>query len=197
MQTLYLMRHGQTEFNAQRILQGRCDSPLTQEGIAQARRTAAWLSEHTERVTLTASSPLGRARQTLDIVCEEIPALSALPRLAVPGLMERDYGVFEGKPIAQFCANPWTPGDAAVRKGGESQASARFRIVRTLQDLMDSTDGDVLAVSHGSISLLFKTMWEQLARCDQNVALGNCCVLVFEYDRAAKTFANTLIFNQP
>ncbi|HSC81369.1 MAG TPA: histidine phosphatase family protein, partial [Chitinolyticbacter sp.] len=35
--TLYLLRHGQTEYNRDRRLQGQCDSPLTELGIAQAR----------------------------------------------------------------------------------------------------------------------------------------------------------------
>lgn len=196
MQTLYLMRHGQTEYNVQHILQGRCDSPLTSEGIAQARRTAAWLREHAGDVEVTCTSPLGRAQQTLDLVREEVPALALLPRLEVPGLMERDYGRFDGKPVEQLPASPWNPGDATVRYGGESQAAARYRIVRTMQDLMNSCEGNVLAVSHGSISRLFKTVWAEHARCDQDVALGNCCVLVFEYDPATGTFANTEIFNQ-
>ncbi len=37
MKTLYLMRHGQTEFNVQKIVQGQCDSPLTTAGKDQAR----------------------------------------------------------------------------------------------------------------------------------------------------------------
>ncbi len=60
---------------------------------------------------------------------------------------------------------------------------------------MDESDGDVLAVSHGSVTNLFKKTWERLARCPQDVALGNCCVLVFDYDPVAKTFSNTKIMN--
>ena len=142
----------------------------------------------------TSSSPA--PHQTLDLVREEVPALAQLPRLDVPGLMERDYGRFDGKPVEQLPADPWNPGDATVRYGGESQAAARYRIVRTMQDLMNSCEGNVLAVSHGSISRLFKTVWAEHARCDQDVALGNCCVLVFEYDSATGTFANTEILNQ-
>ena len=40
MKTLYLMRHGQTEFNVQKIVQGQCDSPLTTAGKDQAREAA-------------------------------------------------------------------------------------------------------------------------------------------------------------
>lgn len=195
MQTLYLMRHGQTVYNTQSILQGRCDSPLTETGVVQAKRTATWLREQDVSPTLLAVSPLGRAQQTLDIVCETVPAYARLPRLAVPGLAERDYGSFEGKPVELLPASPWNPGDVAVTHGGESSACARFRIVSTLRSLMDGCDGDVLAISHGSISLTFKTAWHAFAQCEQNVQLGNCCVLVFDYDRAARTFSNTAIVN--
>ena len=197
MQKLYLMRHGQTVFNTQHILQGRSDSPLTDEGVEQARRTAAWLREQgTASFALVAASPSGRAQATLDIVCAEVPGLDALPRIADRGLMERDFGVYETKPTTVLPVDPWDPGDAYVRGGGETQACARYRIAHALDDLMQKTEGDVLAVSHGSITRLFKTIWAHNARCEQDVALGNCCVLVFEYDRAARAFANTEIFNQ-
>ncbi len=195
MQKLYLMRHGQTVYNTQGIIQGHCDSPLTEAGIAQARGAASCLRGQGVSPTLLAASPLGRAQQTLDIVIEEMPAYGTLPRLKVPGLMERDYGAFEGKPVELFPADPWNPGDAALKRGGESNAGARYRIVSTLRALMERCDGDALAVSHGSVTLAFKTVWQAHARCDQNVPLGNCCVLVFEYDRDAQTFSNIEIMN--
>ena len=45
MKTLYLMRHGETMFNAQHRIQGWCDSPLTERGIEQARAMGAKLRE--------------------------------------------------------------------------------------------------------------------------------------------------------
>ena len=198
MQKLYLMRHGQTVYNTQHILQGRCDSPLTDEGVAQARRAAAWLRGREldmEAVDVTASSPLGRAEATLAIVRAEVPQLAEAERISVPGLAERDYGAFEACPVERLGVSPWEPGDAAVRRGGETNAGARYRIVSTLRALMDGCEGNVLAVSHGSISLAFKTYWAPYARCEQDVPLGNCCILVFEYDRARRAFANTEIVN--
>lgn len=195
MQKLYLMRHGQTVYNTQHILQGRCDSPLTDEGVAQARRAAAWLRSQEANFSCIAASPLGRAQQTLDIVVAEVPGLSTLPRIASAGFMERDYGRFEGEPVERLGVSPWEPGDAAVMRGGETQACARYRIVSTLRGLMDGCTGDALAVSHGSISKLFKTVWKHNARCEQDVYLGNCCVLVFEYNRDSGAFSNIEIAN--
>ena len=43
MKKLYLLRHGQTEFNVKKLVQGRCDSPLTDLGHKQAGMAAAWL----------------------------------------------------------------------------------------------------------------------------------------------------------
>lgn len=195
MQKLYLMRHGQTVYNTQHILQGRCDSPLTNEGIEQAKRAAAWLREQNETFCLAAASPLGRAQATLDIVIEQMPTLSAVPRLSMRGLMERDYGGYEAGPVELLPVSPWDPGDVAVMSGGESQAGARFRIAHALDDLMQSCEGNALAISHGSISKLFKTIWAGRARCEQDIALGNCCILVFEYDREAHSFSNIKIEN--
>lgn len=195
MQTLYLMRHGQTVYNTQHILQGRCDSPLTELGCEQARHAAAWLRDHQARPCRLAASPLGRAQATLDIVVEELPELAHVPRTAEPGLMERDYGRFEAQPVERLRVSPWDPGDAAIYQGGETQACARYRIVTTLRGLMQGCEGDVLAISHGSISRLFKTIWAPYAACDQDVELGNCCVLVFSYDRERDIFSNTAIVN--
>lgn len=196
MATLYLMRHGQTEFNVRKLVQGHCDSPLTALGEKQARRAAAWYREHGVQPVRLATSPLGRARRTLDIVIEENPGFELLPRTDEDGLMERCYGVYEGRPMDEFPVSPWVPGDALVSCGGDSEESARERVVGALRRLMDeAAGGDALAVAHGSIITLFKTTMEPYARCDQNVKLANCCILTFDYDPVAQTFANTRIVN--
>ena len=88
--TVFLARHGQTEWNAQRRYQGKLDSPLTAIGRAQARATAETMRAHgVERLLC---SPLGRARQTARVVAETI----GLP-LEVDGeLAEIGMGRWEG-----------------------------------------------------------------------------------------------------
>ena len=61
MKKLYLLRHGQTEFNVKKLVQGRCDSPLTDLGRQQAGMAAAWLKAHGVVPDKVVSSPLGRA----------------------------------------------------------------------------------------------------------------------------------------
>ena len=195
MQRLYLMRHGQTVYNLDRILQGRCDSPLTELGIEQARRAGAWLRNHGAAPVRLASSPLPRAHDTLDIVMDENPSFAALPRSDEHGLIERCYGTYEEGPLADLPVDPWVPGDALVEVGGDTTAEALGRMTTTIVRLLDESAGDVLCVSHGSVVNLFRASWERLARCPQDVHLKNCCILVFDYDPAARTFSNTLIVN--
>ena len=69
---LYILRHGQTRFNAERRLQGQCNSPLTALGEQQARAMGITLQQqisdiHQWRII---SSPLGRTLQTSQLVCE-------------------------------------------------------------------------------------------------------------------------------
>lgn len=196
MATLYLMRHGQTQFNLEGRVQGHCDSPLTELGCEQARQAARWLRAEDAAPVRLASSPLGRAHRTLDIVIEENPGFETLPRTDEDGLMERCYGSFEGGLMSELPITPWMPHDVLVPFGGDAEAEARSRVVGTLTRLMDeAAGGDALAVAHGAIINLFKLTWADLARCDQDVKLGNCCILTFDYDARARTFANTRIVN--
>lgn len=94
-------------------------------------------------------------------------------------------------------ARLWDPGETLVPYGGEGSAALRERIVATLSGLMASSGAEnVLAVSHGSASLQFKLAWERLARCPQDVSLGNCCILVYDFNRETREFVNTAIVNQ-
>lgn len=196
MPRLYLMRHGQTEFNVLKLVQGHCDSPLTKAGRDQAVAAARWYSEHEVEVGYLCSSPLGRAHDTLDIVIGHNPRYSGVPRADEPGLIERCYGIYEAGPQDAMPITPWNPHDELVEVGGDYELEARSRIVETLTRAMDAHPGDnVLAVSHGAIITQFKLAWESRATCPQDVFLGNCCILVFDYDPATKAFSNTQIVN--
>ena len=199
MPHLYILRHGQTEFNLQHRVQGHCDSPLTEVGVAQAHAAGAWLAAQGARFDRIFSSPLGRALATAEVAREELAA-AGLPAPAVEpvdGLIERSYGPFEGGPAADVPAELWDPGEALVPYGGEGSIALRERIVGAVTGLMVSSRAQtVLAVSHGSATLQFKRAWEHAALCPQDVHLGNCCVLVYEFDPAACTFVCEQIVNQ-
>ena len=210
MATLYLMRHGQTEFNVKRLVQGHCDSPLTELGRAQAHEAGAWIARQGVAFSRICTSPLGRAVKTAGIVREELAAggdavkpVAPVPDVEiVDGLIERDYGSFEQGPKDDVPGNLWDPGESVVPFGGEGSRELRQRMVETLTGLMLEADdgtggGNVLAVSHGSATRQFKLAWEHLAACLQDAPIGNCCVLVYTFDPAERTFVNERIVNLP
>ena len=113
MKRLYLLRHGQTEFNVKKLVQGRCDSPLTDLGRQQARAAAAWLKAHSVVPDKVVSSPLGRAMDTASLVACELlgPDAAAEP---CEGIIERCYGSFEEGPHGALPTDVWDPGEDLV-----------------------------------------------------------------------------------
>jgi broad specificity phosphatase PhoE len=73
-QTIYLLRHGETEYNTQGRYQGELDSPLTEAGIHQVQQNALMLKSliGDPNEWKIVSSPLGRAMQSTEIICETI-----------------------------------------------------------------------------------------------------------------------------
>jgi len=84
MKDLYLMRHGQTFFNQEGLVQGACDSPLTELGQEQARQAGAYLKERCIRFGQLYSSTQERASDTLELVSGRLvslkPSLNACSR---------------------------------------------------------------------------------------------------------------------
>jgi probable phosphoglycerate mutase len=86
---LCLVRHGETDWNAEGRVQGQTDVPLSAAGLAQARAAASALANHD--FTTIYSSDLRRVRQTADLAAQRL----ALPVQLDPELRERHYGIFE------------------------------------------------------------------------------------------------------
>ncbi|MDY4040488.1 MAG: histidine phosphatase family protein [Collinsella sp.] len=196
MSTLYLMRHGQTVFNVAGLVQGHCDSPLTEAGASQARAAGRWLVEQGVEPTRLCASPLGRARATLAIVRDELVASGARPPEpeVVDGLIERSYGSLEGGSRDEVPADLWNPGEEIVAYGGEGSRALGIRMTEALTALMRGASSErVLAVSHGSATARFKDVWGEHARCPQDVWIGNCFILVYEFEPASGFFVNTAI----
>ena len=139
------VRHGQTELNRGRRLQGRVDVPLSAFGEQQAAALArAFASRPVARVV---SSPLQRATAT----AAAIAAPHALPVETDARLVELDYGDWDGRALAEVPAADW----AAWRDdpdyappGGERLADVTARVARFCADERD--DDLVIAVSHVS-----------------------------------------------
>jgi len=142
MTDLYLVRHGETDWNRQRRIQGLTDIPLNETGRSQARATGMLLSRrHWDGIY---ASPLSRARETASIIAAEV----GLPEpTLVDALVERNYGQAEGLDWLQVETN--YPHGTAV-PGRESREQVGARVIPALMKLAADRQGDaLLIVSHG------------------------------------------------
>lgn len=181
MKRLYLLRHGQTEFNVKKLVQGRCDSPLTDLGRQQARAAAAWLKVHGVAPDKVVSSPLGRAMDTASLVATELlgPDAAVEP---CKGIIERCYGTFEEGPHDTLPTDVWDPGEDLVPFGGEGSRALQERMVGTLTNLMSTKDTEtLLAVSHGSASRQFIKAAAPEG-FEFPTKLPNCAIMIFDFD---------------
>ena len=135
MTTLLLVRHGETDWNAEGRLQGHTDRPLSDYGQRQARELADELAG--EPLDAIYASDLERARETAEIVGERL----GLPVTVDPELREKDWGTWEGL----------TPAERdSVELVGESTEAHQERILRALERIAERHPGGrVLVVTHG------------------------------------------------
>lgn len=142
--TFALIRHGQTDWNAQRRLQGSTDIPLNDVGRGQAREAVAALSVYEWDAVV--SSPLSRAAETADLIAAGL-GLSVVRR--VPELTERDFGPAEGLQAGPELEALRTPDGF---HGAESDDEAAGRGLGALEALAEEFRGSrVLVVAHGTL----------------------------------------------
>ena len=152
---IYILRHGQTEWNAERRLQGRLDSPLTDAGRAQARMQRALLANVDLKGFQAFCSPQGRAFHTASLALEGLfPAIHTDLRLC-----EIDVGRWQGKLVSELSiANLPSDDEQASLKlsdrapGGEGFAALRERCAAFLTEL----SGPAVIVTHGITSRMLR-----------------------------------------
>jgi broad specificity phosphatase PhoE len=133
--TLLLVRHGETDWNAEGRLQGHTDTPLNELGRRQARTLADEVAG--DGIEAVYSSDLARARETAEIVAERLGLAVVLD----PDLRERDWGTWEGLTGAER---------ERVELVGEPTEAHRDRMLRALRSIAAGHPGGrVLVVTHG------------------------------------------------
>lgn len=140
---LYLVRHGETDWNAQRRIQGSTDIPLNDTGRRQAADAAELLARR--RFDAVVASPLSRAAETGAIIADR---LGLTAPTTYPGLAERSYGEAEGLTDTEVTAR--YPHDDIP--GRESRSALLARITETLAEIAVRFDGGVVVVAtHGAV----------------------------------------------
>lgn len=153
--SLYLVRHGRTEANVRQVLHGLTDLPLDALGRRQAAAIAGRLARETEPDVLL-SSPLQRAMETATIIGQAI----GLAPLAVPGLVEINFGDLEGVSFGEFALRH---SDLATRflddndlevgwPGGETRRAFYQRVETTFLEILEQhARHRVVVVAHGGV----------------------------------------------
>lgn len=169
MKRLYLLRHGQTEYNIASITQGRVDSPLTEAGKAQALNARKYFEDHNIKFDKVYCSPLGRTKETSSIVTDIKPII-------VDDLIELSFGDIDGKAWnLSFSYN-----DDYTSINGESVDIAGKRMYKALKDIMDKDGDTILCVSHGTVSRSF--YYKVIGEYIKDFRVPNCGIMVLDYD---------------
>jgi broad specificity phosphatase PhoE len=150
MKTIYLIRHGETDHNAEGRAMGQMDVPLNARGLEQARQTAEFLRRHPiERIV---SSDLVRAMATAQSLADTL-GLAVEPDSR---LRELSFGILEGKTVGEcelldpVAVERWRSGDFdAALPGGESRRSLMKRTREVLEEIAAGPHAQVALFSHG------------------------------------------------
>jgi broad specificity phosphatase PhoE len=150
--TVYLIRHGETDWNLAGRWQGHADVPLNELGHRQARLVAQRLAAEGPRFDAIYSSDLARAYQT----AWEIGAAVKVAVQLLPNLREIDLGTWSGLTYDEIKATHPTEiallerGQDIPRGGGESLSALRKRVVEAVDAIAKLHGGNTLAlVTHG------------------------------------------------
>jgi 2,3-bisphosphoglycerate-dependent phosphoglycerate mutase len=183
MTRLCIVRHGETDWNAGRRIQGQIDIPLSARGHAQARATGNALLR--EGFAAVYSSDLMRARQTAEATAH----LTHAPLHLHPGLRERHYGIFQGLTYAEAAAR--YPEDYAHHQarhprftpaGGESLLDLAGRLSSTCAAIVQRHAGEAVALfTHGGVlDILHRQATQQPLDTPRDFAIPNCGINWFE-----------------
>ena len=143
--SLSLIRHGQTDWNFARKLQGRTDIPLNETGRRQAREVGEKLATSVERWDVLVASPLSRARETAQIIGA---AVGLKVSRTYDDLIERSFGDIEGYDCGHMSEEER---HAFMEQHGEHTSDLVARGLSVLQRIISDHPGqNVMIVSHGS-----------------------------------------------
>ena len=179
---LYVVRHGQTDWNLSEKVQGRTDIELNQTGIEQAKQAKENLSEID--FDLVISSPLKRTRKTAEIINED----KNVPLIFDERLIERGFGDVEGTSPRKTGVfkevNIWNYNENIKYNNAETVVEICNRVWNLLDEIKEEYKGkNVLLVTHGGT---IKTINAYFNGFDENgvlprVEIGNCGIKEYEF----------------
>lgn len=173
---IYFIRHGQTNWNAQQLIQGQTNIPLNDVGIAQAQQMAQSLQGITFDKVFC--SPLDRALQTCKAVVDA-------DQITIDNrLIERDFGEFEGQSLQLMLTHGfWNANFPQNYDHAESLFDAINRVYSFLDEILQNyPHKNVLIVTHGGVGMIVQSYFHGKPQDGDYLTylVKNCQVLTFE-----------------
>jgi probable phosphoglycerate mutase len=178
MGKIYFVRHGETVWNVENKICGKSDSPLTENGHAQAVETGKKILEMGIKADMILCSPLSRARDT----AQHISEVTGIPMREELRLIEQNFGKYEatarnGKEFQE------AKKQFLNRYGdGESMFQLAQRIYNLLDDLK-ADGGDYILVAHNGIARVVNSYFYEMTN-DEYAAFGirNCDIRKYSFE---------------
>lgn len=140
---IYLVRHGQTNWNIEQKTQGHTDIPLNADGILEAETIAKSISKL--KIDRIISSDLLRARETAEIINQLLGVEISFDQR----LREINYGDLEGIPRTELTPNTWDIFNETPEKLNAERMASVFERIKSFFDELDKHQDNILIVTHG------------------------------------------------
>ncbi len=186
---LYIIRHGQTDWNIAKKIQGRQDIPLNERGRHQS--DCLKKAMESRPVTAVFSSPQIRAVET----AKAVSSFSDVPVIPIENLMEINYGAWEGKTEEELLKEDrelyeawWSHPAETAPPGGESISQVNERCRQAWKEIKTQLAGDAAIVAHGGLLAHFM---EQLLGSESIAAstvAHNASITTIEYETKTENF---------
>lgn len=175
MMKIYLIRHGQTDWNLQGRFQGREDIPLNETGILQAKECAQALEGESFRAVIT--SPLSRAKRTAEIIAAH---LNIQQIILEEGIIERNFSKVSGMTYEEREAF-YASGEPDDKEPWEQLCN---RMMGTLHKYAQQFHQDnIIMISHGASINSVLSILSNGATGTGKIILKNTCINILHYEQ--------------
>lgn len=180
---LYIIRHGQTDWNVQGRIQGRQDIPLNAAGRSQAQMLAKGMEKRP--VTAIYSSPQLRAMET----AKALAGNQGVEVIPLPELVEIGYGDWEGRTASDILTKErklyeewWQHPATVAPPGGETLNQVDARCKKAWERIKGGIKGDTAVVAHGGTLAHFIVHLLEGRPDAAEIVVGNASITTIEYD---------------
>lgn len=188
---IFIIRHGQTAHNVQKILQGHKDTSINEKGTEQGATLGRYLREQGIHFDRVFSSDLKRCQETLAAI-QEAQGETDVPVVLTPALRERHMGVIEGMHLSAAEEYADKHGRGSFRDFGENIDEFTERLTGGITKAVDESNADglenIALVSHGGAIRTILRWLDHDAENFLKIIVFNTSVTVVDYLRDSKQF---------